>query len=187
VLVAYLADVCVLALLAAVPGPDVAVVTRFAVTRGRAPANSAAIGVVIGLAFWGTLTVVGLAGLLAASAEVYTAVKLLGAAYLVCLGVRILRQSNASRDPTQGAEGDKRGAPLRAGLLTNVLNPKIAVFYTGILPSLVPHGASPHLWLPMLVATHAALSMALLLGYAIVLSRSWSVLGDLVSGGCLTG
>jgi threonine/homoserine/homoserine lactone efflux protein len=57
-----------------------------------------------------------------------------------------------------------------------MLNPKIAVFYTGALPALVPHGASPGVWLPILVATHVALSLGWLTAYAVICSRSRSML-----------
>ncbi|MGW0752081.1 LysE family translocator [Streptomyces sp. NPDC002587] len=81
----------VLALLALVPGPDMAVVTKRAVTRGRADGLRTVAGIAVGLLLWGALTVAGLAALLAASAEVYLAVKLADAAYLCWLGVQSLR------------------------------------------------------------------------------------------------
>src|SRR5579872_3884369 len=93
VLAAYAAAVGVLALLTIVPGPDVAVVTRFALTSGRRGGIEAALGVVIGLLIWGTLTVLGLAAVLAASSTAYTIVKVAGATYLVWLGLRALWRS----------------------------------------------------------------------------------------------
>jgi threonine/homoserine/homoserine lactone efflux protein len=177
VLGSYLTAVAVLALLAVVPGPDVAVVTRFALTSGRPAAVRAALGVVLGLLVWGVLTVLGLAAVLASSAQAYTVVKLVGAAYLVLMGVRTLWRSRMSSGVSGDGPGPARGRPLRVGLLTNLLNPKIAVFYTSVLPSLVPHGASPVIWLAVLVATHVALSLGWLTGYAVVFSRSRSLLG----------
>ena len=179
VLASYGAAAAVLALLTVVPGPDVAVVTRFALTSGRRPATRAALGVVTGLIVWGVLTVLGLAAALAASAAAYTAVKLVGAAYLVALGLRAVWRSRRSAEPAGPArpEGpESQGLPLRTRLMTNLLNPKIAVFYTSLLPSLVPHGGSPRVWLPVLVLTHVALSLGWLTGCAVVLSRSRSVL-----------
>ncbi len=176
VFASYLTAITVLALLAAVPGPDVAVVTRFGLTSGRRPATRAALGVVGGLIVWGVLTVLGLAAVLAASAGAYAVVKLAGAAYLTFVGLRVLWRSRKASLPWLGEPGKLGGRPLRTGLLTNLLNPKIAVFYTSVLPSLVPHGGSPGLWLPVLVATHAALSLGWLTGCAIVFSRSGSVL-----------
>jgi threonine/homoserine/homoserine lactone efflux protein len=176
VIAAYLAAVAILALLTVLPGPDVAVVTRFALTTGRAAATRASFGVVIGLLLWGSLAVAGLAAVLAASATAYTVIKLAGAAYLVFMGLRVLWHSRARADEMQTSARVSNGKPLRAGLLTNVLNPKIAVFYTSVLPTLVPHGALPILWLSILVLTHVVLSLGVLTGYAIAFSRSRSVL-----------
>jgi threonine/homoserine/homoserine lactone efflux protein len=179
VLASYAAAAVALAVLAALPGPDVAVVTRFALSDGRRAAVQAELGVVLGLVAWGGLTVLGLAALLAASAQAYTALKLAGAAYLVLMGVRMLRRRDASAAPSPAAAGELPGAggALRAGLFTNMLNPKIAVFYTGALPALVPRGGAPALWLAILVATHVALSLGWLTAYALVFSRSRALLG----------
>lgn len=170
----YLAAVGALALLTVLPGPDVAVVTRFSLDGGRTAGSRAAAGVVAGLAVWGALTVVGLAAVLAASAAAYTVVKIVGVIFLVAMGVRMLWRSRSIGD--HPAAAPPSGHPGRSGLLTNVLNPKIAVFYTGLLPSLVPAGGSPRVWLPVLVLTHAALSLAWLVGYAAAVSRSRSML-----------
>jgi len=175
-LASYAAAVAVLGLLALVPGPDVAVVARYALANGRGAGVHAALGVVLGLMFWGLLTVLGLAALLAASAGLYTAVKLAGAAYLVVMGARALWRSRAPRELSRWQHGSGTVRPTRAGLVTNLLNPKIAVFYTSVLPSLVPHGAPAAPWLAALVLTHAILSLMWLSGYALVFSRTRSVL-----------
>lgn len=174
---AYLAAVLVLGLLAATPGPDVAVVTRYALSGGRGPATRTAVGVVLGLAAWGAAAALGLAALLAASADAYAVVRLVGAVFLVTMGVLALwrsRRVNSDQAASVPTGGERA---MRAGLFTNLLNPKIAVFYTSVLPTLVPRGASAVLWLPVLVATHAALSLGWLSGYAAVFSRSRAVLG----------
>ncbi len=117
-----------------------------------------------------------LAALLAVSATAYAAVKLAGAAYLIGMGIGMLWRSRAdAADPDAGSHA-ALGRPVRSGLLTNVLNPKIAVFYTSLLPSLVPVGGAARLWLPVLVATHALLSLAWLSAYAALLGRSTSLL-----------
>ena len=161
---------------AIVPGPDVAVVTRYALTSGRRAGIEASAGVVIGLLVWGTLTVLGLAAVLAASSTAYTIVKVAGATYLVWLGLRALWRSRTA--PAAGTTQPRRAGrhPLRTGLTTNLLNPKIAVFYSSVLPSLVPHGGPPIVWLTILVLTHVVLSLTWLTGYAVVFSRSRSVL-----------
>lgn len=124
-------------------------------------------GIPSGLAVWGLLTVAGLAALLAASASAYAVVKLAGAAYLVWLGARTLWLSRRARDAALPELPRQRlDHPYRTGLLSNVLNPKIAVFYTSLLPQLVPAGAPHTLGLVALVLAHVLLSVAWLLAYS---------------------
>ncbi|MFE2155851.1 LysE family translocator [Streptomyces lavendulae] len=172
----------VLALLTLVPGPDMAIVTRRAVSRGRADGLRTVGGIAAGLLLWGALTVAGLAALLAASAEVYLVVKLAGAAYLCFLGVQSLRR------PGGGPEGDPEGAgsgagsggngssgsgsAWRTGLVSNALNPKIAVFYTGLLPTLAPPGLRPAAGMALLVLVHVLLTLLWLSAYVYVLSHA---------------
>ncbi len=162
------AAVLALALLTVLPGPDVAVVTRVALVQGRPAGVRAAAGVVTGLAVWGAATAAGLAALLAASATAYTVVRLAGAAYLVWLGLTTLwrRTPRADTAPTTARR------PFVTGLLGNVLNPKIAVFYTGLLPGLVPDDAPYGVTLGALVAVHAALSLGWLVACATVLPKA---------------
>ncbi|MFE3166027.1 LysE family transporter [Streptomyces sp. NPDC059224] len=95
-----------------------------------------------GLLIRGALSLAGPAAVPAASATACTAVKLLGAAYLALLAIQALRQSRRGRAVTAPAL-PLAGNPWRTGLVGNVLNPKIAVFYTGLLPALAPSGFSP--------------------------------------------
>ncbi len=165
-----LAAVLVLALLTVVPGPDVAVVTRVALGSGRPAAARTAAGIAAGCLVWGGLTAAGLAAILAASAEAYAVVKLVGAAYLVFLGMQTLwrsRRGTLSVAPDVAPRGD--GRPFVTGLLTNLLNPKIAVFYTGLLPQLVPAGAPVGVTLLGLVVVHAVLGVVWLNTYAALL------------------
>ncbi|MFF8269524.1 LysE family translocator [Streptomyces sp. NPDC016562] len=165
----------ILALLTVVPGPDMAIVTRQAVTRGRGDGLRTVAGIAVGLLIWGALTVAGLAALLAASAEVYLVVKLAGAAYLCWLGIRCLRgpapePGAVSTEDQQQARGG--GGAWRTGLVANVLNPKIAVFYTGLLPTLAPPGLRPATGMALLVVIHVLLTLVWLGTYVYVLSRA---------------
>ncbi|MCX4527129.1 LysE family translocator [Streptomyces sp. NBC_01551] len=159
----------VLALLTLVPGPDMAIVTKRAVSRGRADGLRTVGGIALGLLLWGTLTVAGLAALLAASAGVYLAVKLAGAAYLAWLGLQSLRHAGRER-PLPSGQGTR--SAWRTGLLANALNPKIAVFYTGLLPTLAPSGLRPAAGMALLVLVHVLLSVLWLGSYVYVLSRA---------------
>lgn len=167
----------VLALLTVVPGPDMAMVTRRAVATGLGDALRTAGGIAAGLLVWGALTVAGLTAVLAASPAAYLAVRLLGAGYLVFLGAQALWQHRPS------APGDRAGTrpaavgnPWWTGLVGNVLNPKIAVFYTGLLPTLAPPGLPAARAMALLVLLHTALTLAWLGGYAFLLSKAGPVL-----------
>ena len=164
-----LAAVLVLALLTVVPGPDVAVVTRVALSSGRLAAARTVAGVAAGCLVWGVLTAAGLAAVLAASATAYTVVKLVGAAYLVFLGAQALWRARRGLAPSVDVAAPRERRPFLTGLLTNLLNPKIAVFYTGLLPQLVPAGAPVGATVLGLVAAHAVLGVLWLNAYAALL------------------
>ncbi|MFF5970721.1 LysE family translocator [Streptomyces sp. NPDC012769] len=171
----FLAAAGVLALLTMVPGPDMAVVTRRAVAAGWRDGLRTVAGISTGLLVWGVLSVAGLAAVLAASATAYTVVKLAGAVYLVLLGVQSLLAARRGRHDGKPAAVETpppSGHPWRTGLVSNVLNPKIAVFYTGLLPTLAPHGLSPHTGMSLLVLVHAALTVVWLGGYVLLLARA---------------
>jgi threonine/homoserine/homoserine lactone efflux protein len=165
-----------LGLLTIVPGPDMAVVTRAALSGRCGHAARTAGGVVSGLLVWGLLAVAGLAAVLAASAEAYTGLRILGAVYLVCLGLRTLwrtrRLGSGERDEAAGA--GPAGGAWRTGFVTNLLNPKIGVFYTSVLPQLVASGAPTVATQAGLVLAHAGLSLVWLNGWAWTLGRSRS-------------
>ena len=170
--VQFFAAAGVLAVLTVVPGPDMAVVTKRAVSCGWRDGLRTAGGITGGLLVWGVLTLVGLAAVLAASAVAYTVVKLAGAAYLIVLGVQSLLRSRGGRAAGVPAGSVPAGNPWRTGLVSNVFNPKIAVFYTGLLPTLAPTGLSPHLGMALLVLLHAAITAVWLGGYVMLLAKA---------------
>ncbi|MEU2421034.1 LysE family translocator [Streptomyces sp. NPDC007851] len=187
----FVAAAGVLGLLTVVPGPDLAVVTRRALMAGAGDALRTVGGIATGLLVWGALTVAGLAGVLAASPAAYLAVRLLGAGYLVFLGARTLCQQRRSApaghgDAAAGAKPDVTedpapavaGSPWRTGLFSNVLNPKIAVFYTGLLPTLAPPRLPPAWAMTLLVLLHITLTLAWLGGYTLLLSKAGPVLRE---------
>jgi RhtB (resistance to homoserine/threonine) family protein len=131
---AALAFAAVAALLTVAPGADTALVLRAAFGGGPRAAMVAGAGVCTGVLAWGALAAVGLAALIEASPTAYDALRLVGAAYLLWLGVRTWREAGAT--PDDGPSG----AWFRTGLLTNLLNPKVAVFYVSFLPQFVPEG-----------------------------------------------
>ena len=187
-----LAFTAVAALLTITPGVDMALVTRTALERGPRAARFTAAGICSGLLVWAVLSAVGVAALLATSAEVYTVLRLAGAAYLIYLGVQgLLRAAGPDRIEAPRTQG----SPFRQGLTTNLLNPKIAVFYTTFLPQFIgPH--DPVFATSLLLASiHAALSLVWLSGYGSFVARAGDLLRrgrarralDAVSGFVLVG
>jgi threonine/homoserine/homoserine lactone efflux protein len=130
-----MAAIGILGLLTVVPGPDTAVVTRRALVAGSGDALRTVGGIATGLLLWGVLTAAGLAAVVAASPAAYLAVRILGAGYLVFLGAQALWQHRGTTSAVAVAEtGPDAGSPWRTGLVGNALNPKIAVFCTGLVP-----------------------------------------------------
>jgi threonine/homoserine/homoserine lactone efflux protein len=139
VLRALAAFLPVAALITITPGAATAMVVRSAVRGGRRRALRTTIGNSIGVLAWGCFAAVGLAALVAASAEAFTAIKLVGAVVLVVLGLRSLRGHRADALAKRPEGG---GAPVRDGLVTSLANPKLAVFFAALFPQFVPSGAS---------------------------------------------
>lgn len=127
------------ALLVVLPGPDSLLVLRSLVVGGRPSAVRTAAGVLVGLVAWAVAAALGLSALLRASETGYAVLRLAGAAYLVALGASALR-SRGGR-PAGGHPG-LLGTGFRAGLVTNLLNPKIGIFFVTFLPGFVPAGAA---------------------------------------------
>jgi len=117
------------------PGPDTALTIRNALLGGRAGGLATAIGVALGQAVWTVAAAAGLVAVLRASQPAFTALRLAGAAYLVFLGLQALLAAvrRRSHDPRHAPEAT-RGSSLRQGLVSNLANPKMAVFFTSLLP-----------------------------------------------------
>ena len=132
-----------------VPGPDFLVVVRSAAEH-PAKGRAAALGAQSGLCVHMVAAAVGLSVLAARSPVVYDTIKLLGAAYLVHLGVRAVlaarraaRQQRGERDVRVGASRGRWRSGFAQGFLTNVLNPKAALFFLSVLPQFVHGDGSP--------------------------------------------
>jgi len=129
-----------------------------------------ALGVVCGLLVWGSLAVLGLTAILTASPRAYLLVKVVGIGYLTFLGVQAFRTGGEKHGHLQDTAFAHRRS-FFTGLATNLLNPKIAVFYTALLPTLAPPSSGT--WgLGALVLIHAALSLGWLTGYAYTLDHA---------------
>ena len=146
-------------LLTVTPGIDTALVLRTAGVEGARKAALAGLGIALGCLAWGVFVALGLGLLLQASELAYTILRWAGAAYLVWLGIKLIR---SRREGLIEAEAEKTdgGAWLRRGLLTNLLNPKVGIFYVSFLPQFIPAGADVQSTTILLAAIHAGLGLA---------------------------
>ncbi len=161
------------ALLIVIPGPDTAMVTKNALVGGRRSGVLAAVGVAVGLTIWTAAAALGIAAVLRASAVAFFVLKIVGAAYLVWVGIQMLRARDYLGVAGAGGGRSAGGArALRQGLLSDLGNPKIAVFFTSLLPQFVHgHGAA---FVPLLFlgAVFAALTLVWLAAYAVAVGHA---------------
>jgi threonine/homoserine/homoserine lactone efflux protein len=154
------------------PGQDTALTIRNSLLGGRRAGIATAAGVVTGQATWTVATSAGLAALLVASEPAFVALKLVGAAYLIYLGLEALRAALLGRPvPTTGPASGHGGA-YRQGMLSNLGNPKMAVFFTSLLPQFTPAGQASFWALLLLGLTFCALTLVWLSGYALAVAKA---------------
>jgi threonine/homoserine/homoserine lactone efflux protein len=154
-LVAYVAAA---ALLTVTPGLDTAMVLRTAAVEGPHRAALAAAGIVCGCLAWGAAVALGLTALLAASHLAYLALKWAGAAYLAWLGINLILKPRSRFELAAGAPAPSGNWWLR-GFLTNLLNPKVGVFYVSFLPQFVPTQVAAGPFMFALAVIHAVLGV----------------------------
>ncbi len=179
------------------PGPDTALTVRNALAAGRRGGVYTAAGVATGQLVWTIAVSVGIASVLAASAPAFLALKLIGAAYLIYLGVQSLRAAWSSGDGTPASGGPwLRVIPARAfrsGLISNLANPKMAAFFLSLLPQFVPSREGNIEGSLLLGAVFCLMTFAWLTGYSIAVDRARRLLSrqrirrtlDAVTGGVL--
>jgi threonine/homoserine/homoserine lactone efflux protein len=165
----------VITLLTITPGADMAMVSRSVFMGGRRDAFATTLGIAAGCLIWALASAAGVAAVLAASETAYDALRLAGAAYLVWLGVQSLLAARRgyAGDPVAAGDAARRApSPFRQGLLTNLFNPKIALFYTTFLPQFIGPG-DPVLLLSLgMAGVHIALGIVWLSAYAWLLDRA---------------
>ena len=161
--------VAVAVLVVITPGPDMTLVARNTFAGGRTAGLATSAGTCSGLLVHATAAAFGLSAVLLASSQAFTVVKIAGAAYLVFLGIRTIVTSG--RDAAS-ARGPKPADPLtayRQGLLTNVLNPKIAVFFLSLLPQFVDPGPGFAARLLLLSGLFIVMGLVWLTAYTLML------------------
>jgi RhtB (resistance to homoserine/threonine) family protein len=171
-------------LIIAAPGPDTVVVTKNAIFHGPRTALATSFGVNSGLLVWTAGAALGLDALIRASAVAFDVLKVAGAVYLIWLGVGALRhagritaaaESSGSGDAAASrSAGAARG--YRQGLFSNLANPKVAVFFTSLLPQVVAGRTSALPAFLLLGSLFVAINLVWLGGYAVIASRISSVL-----------
>ena len=169
-------------LLTITPGLDTMFVARTAMASGARAGVVGGLGVCLGTLTWAAASAAGLTTLLAASHLAYDVLRFIGAAYLTFVGVRMLwasrrraRTEPAVENPgtgwTPGSTGVTPAQAFRTGLLTNLLNPKVGVFYVTLLPQFIPAHAPVFAFSMLLASIHAAEGMAWFAVLVMAMSR----------------
>ncbi|MGQ5265043.1 LysE family translocator [Micromonospora sp. ZYX-F-536] len=156
--------VIVVGLLTMTPGMDTALILRTAAVGEPRRAWGVVLGIQTGTLTWGVLTSAGVTALLTASHLAYEVLRWAGACYLIWMGLSMLWAARR-RGPDQAADepaaaGNDFYPGWRRGALTNLLNPKVGVFYVALLPQFVPSGASPLAFGVLLAGVHILLGTA---------------------------
>ena len=161
------------------PGQDTALTIRNTLSGGRRSGIATAAGVALGLATWTVAASAGVVTLLSASEPAFRALKLAGAAYLVVLGAQSLYAAMRRRP----ARPELRRAPevtppraLRQGVVSNLGNPKIALFFASLLPQFAPGGHAGFAGFLALGFLFCAMTLAWLSLYAVTVHRLRAVL-----------
>ena len=157
---ALIAFVLAAGLLTVTPGIDTALVLRTAGVEGARKAALAGLGIALGCLAWGVFVALGLGLLLQASELAYTILRWAGAAYLVWLGIKLIRSRREGLIEAEAEKTGGGGAWFWRGLLTNLLNPKVGIFYVSFLPQFIPAGADVQSTTILLAAIHAGLGLA---------------------------
>jgi RhtB (resistance to homoserine/threonine) family protein len=167
----------VAAIVILIPGPDTAVVTKNVLLHGRRTALATSLGVTAGLSVWTLAAAGGLASVLRASAVAFTVLKVIGALYLIWLGLGALRAARRADADAQAAPLVPRSAlstlgGFRQGFLSDLANPKIGIFFTSLLPQFVDPGRPVLLPFLVLGAVFVVMTMLWLAAYSMMAARA---------------
>ena len=174
----FAAFLAVAAVVIATPGPDTALTIRNTLLGGRPSGIFTALGVAGGQLTWTVATSTGLAALLAASQPVFDALRLVGAAYLVYLGVQALvsvlhsDENRRTKEPVSPRQSLRAIKAFRQGLISNLSNPKMVAFFPALLPQFAPSGRGVFWNLLLLGLLFCLMTLSWLTGYAIAVARA---------------
>ena len=179
----FLAFLAVSVIVIVTPGPDTAVTIRSALLGGRRGGIATAFGVATGQAIWAFASSLGVVALIVASEPVFIAVKLAGAAYLVFLGGQALRAAlwpqSSSNDPVVARLPHRHlstRAAFRQGLVSDLGNPKMAVFFASLLPQFAPAEGASFAALMGLGLVFSLMTFSWLAAYAAIVAKAGDVL-----------
>ena len=127
------------------PGPDTAYILGRSIAQGRDAGIASALGICVGSLFHTCAAALGLSAILATSAVAFTAIKLLGGAYLIFLGTKMLLHRKRELTLPSNFGRSTTAAAFRQGVFTNVLNPKVALFFLAFLPQFIDPASSAKL------------------------------------------
>jgi threonine/homoserine/homoserine lactone efflux protein len=165
----------VAAILTILPGADMALVTKNVLAVGRRRTMLTIVGIGMGCVLHATASALGLSAILATSATAFNVVKTVGAGYLVWIGIQSIRDARNPAAATE-ARAPRKGSPFLQGFLTNILNPKVAVFYLTFLPQFISPGEAVLKRSLLLASIHIAMGFVWLTGYARFVDRIGAVL-----------
>lgn len=185
--------VAVAILVVVTPGPDMTLVARNTFAGGRITGLATSAGTCTGLLVHATAAALGLSALLLASSQAFTVVKIAGAAYLIFLGIRTIIEAGRDASFREGQKASDPWAAYRQGVLTNVLNPKVAVFFLSLLPQFVDPGQGFTIRLLLLSGLFIAMGLVWLTAYTLALHAVSAFVGrppvrtviETVTGGVL--
>jgi threonine/homoserine/homoserine lactone efflux protein len=169
----------VVAMITVTPGPDTALVVRNTLKGTLRDGVLTALGCSMGLLVWGIAAALGLATLMSTSASLFGLIRILGGVYLICLGLRMLWSARHALEAQTAATAQEQPErrPLLAGLLTDLLNPKAAAFFTALLPQFVTSGDQVLTTTLLLAAIAAFAAFFGFFAYAMLAARARAVLG----------
>ena len=165
------------AILLVIPGPTILLVVSYALGQGWRIALPMAVGVALGDFTAMTLSMLGIGALLAASAAVFTTLKLIGAAYLIYLGVKLFRAGGTLRAEPRADAASARKMMAHAWLVT-ALNPKSITFFVAFLPQFIDRHADFGTQMLIFEATFLALAFANAFVYALAAARVRRLAGN---------
>ena len=175
-------------LLVVSPGPNSVLILKTVNNKGGKAGIENILGLVLATFVHGAISILGLSALILQSAELFTLIKFIGAAYLLYLGLKTIWGTFSNNVYSNNANSDQNNKASRLhqnfieGFLTQILNPKVSMFYLAAFPQFVDFGSSSYFGAFILVSIHASLIFFWFLGFSVFLVRVKRVTSNIVVG-----